>query len=87
MPRRSRPTSSPSGCLEPAADGFRNYLNGGYTVSVEELLVDRAQLLGLTAPEMTVLVGGMRVLGANAGPVPSRECSPGVRRCSPTTSS
>ena len=51
--------------LEPAADGFRNYLNGGYSVSAEELLVDRAQLLGLTAPEMTVLVGGMRVLNAN----------------------
>ena len=53
--------------LEPAADGFRNYLNGGYAVSAEELLVDRAQLLGLTAPEMTVLVGGMRVLDANYG--------------------
>jgi len=53
--------------LEPAADGFRNYLNGRYTVPAEELLVDRAQLLGLTAPEMTVLVGGMRVLNANFG--------------------
>ena len=53
--------------LEPAADGFRNYLNGGHTASAEELLVDRAQLLGLTASEMTVLVGGLRVLGANAG--------------------
>ncbi len=53
--------------LEPEADGFRNYLNGGYVVSAEELLVDRAQLLGLTAPEMTVLVGGMRVLGTNVG--------------------
>ncbi|MCY4440330.1 MAG: catalase/peroxidase HPI [Deltaproteobacteria bacterium] len=53
--------------LEPAADGFRNYLNGGHAVSAEELLVDRAQLLGLTAPEMTVLVGGMRVLDANFG--------------------
>ena len=53
--------------LEPAADGFRNYLNGRFTVSAEELLVDRAQLLGLTAPEMTVLVGGMRVLNANFG--------------------
>ncbi|HPE62762.1 MAG TPA: catalase/peroxidase HPI [Methanothrix sp.] len=51
--------------LEPAADGFRNYLKAKYTVSAEELLVDRAQLLTLTAPEMTVLVGGMRVLGAN----------------------
>ena len=53
--------------LEPAADGFRNFLNGGQTVSAEELLVDRAQLLGLTAPEMTVLVGGMRVLNTNVG--------------------
>ena len=53
--------------LEPAADGFRNYLNGGHAVSAEERLVDRAQLLGLTAPEMTVLVGGMRVLGTNFG--------------------
>ncbi|MDT8343379.1 MAG: catalase/peroxidase HPI [Thermohalobaculum sp.] len=51
--------------LEPIADGFRNYLKGDYTVSAEELLVDKAQLLTLTAPEMTVLVGGMRVLGAN----------------------
>lgn len=51
--------------LEPAADGFRNYLKAEYTVSAEELLVDRAQLLTLTAPEMTVLVGGMRVLNAN----------------------
>jgi catalase-peroxidase len=51
--------------LEPAADGFRNYLKAKYAVRAEELLVDRAQLLTLTAPEMTVLVGGMRVLGAN----------------------
>jgi catalase-peroxidase len=51
--------------LEPAADGFRNYLKARYSVSAEELLVDRAQLLTLTAPEMTVLVGGMRVLNAN----------------------
>jgi catalase-peroxidase len=51
--------------LEPAADGFRNYLKARYSVSAEELLVDRAQLLALTAPEMTVLVGGMRVLDAN----------------------
>ena len=54
--------------LEPTADGFRNYLRGKQRVSAEELLVDRAQLLTLTAPEMTVLVGGLRVLGANAGP-------------------
>ncbi|MCH8952363.1 MAG: catalase/peroxidase HPI [Proteobacteria bacterium] len=53
--------------LEPAADGFRNYLKTEYAVSAEELLVDRAQLMTLTAPEMTVLVGGMRVLNANAG--------------------
>jgi catalase-peroxidase len=53
--------------LEPAADGFRNYLRGKQRLSAEELLVDRAQLLTLTAPEMTVLVGGLRVLGANAG--------------------
>ncbi|MDH4317126.1 MAG: catalase/peroxidase HPI [Desulfobulbaceae bacterium] len=53
--------------LEPAADGFRNYLKTIYGVSTEELLVDRAQLLTLTAPEMTVLIGGMRVLNANFG--------------------
>ncbi|MCB9090480.1 MAG: catalase/peroxidase HPI [Calditrichae bacterium] len=51
--------------LEPAADGFRNYQKAKYAVSAEELLVDRAQLLTLTAPEMTVLVGGMRALNAN----------------------
>lgn len=51
--------------LEPAADGFRNYLKDKYSVPAEELLVDKAQLLTLTAPEMTVLVGGMRVLNAN----------------------
>jgi catalase-peroxidase len=53
--------------LEPKADGFRNYVNGKPRLSAEELLVDRAQLLKLTAPEMTVLVGGLRVLGANTG--------------------
>ena len=53
--------------LEPTADGFRNYLKTSYTVSAEELLVDRAQLLTLSAPEMTVLVGGLRVLNANVG--------------------
>jgi len=53
--------------LEPTADGFRNYLRGKQRLSAEGLLVDRAQLLTLTAPEMTVLVGGLRVLGANAG--------------------
>jgi catalase-peroxidase len=53
--------------LEPVADGFRNYLKTKYAVSAEEMLVDRAQLLTLTAPEMTVLVGGMRVLNINFG--------------------
>ena len=53
--------------LEPRADGFRNYLSGKQCMAPEEALVDRAQLLTLTAPEMTVLVGGLRVLGANAG--------------------
>jgi catalase-peroxidase len=53
--------------LEPKADGFRNYLQGKQRLSPEEMLVDKAQLLRLTAPEMTVLVGGLRVLGANAG--------------------
>jgi catalase-peroxidase len=53
--------------LEPVADGFRNYLRGKQLMSPEEALVDRAQLLTLTAPEMTVLVGGLRVLGTNAG--------------------
>jgi catalase-peroxidase len=51
--------------LEPMADGFRNYLKTSYTISTEELLLDKAQLLTLSAPEMTVLVGGMRALGAN----------------------
>ena len=53
--------------LEPEADGFRNYQKTAYTVSTEEMLVDKAQLLTLSAPEMTVLVGGLRVLGANTG--------------------
>ncbi|PBB27787.1 MULTISPECIES: catalase/peroxidase HPI [unclassified Mesorhizobium] len=53
--------------LEPIVDGFRNYVSGKQRLTVEEALVDRAQLLTLTAPEMTVLVGGLRVLGANAG--------------------
>ena len=51
--------------LEPLADGFRNYVGAGHMRSEEELLVDRAQLLTLTAPELTVLIGGLRVLGAN----------------------
>jgi catalase-peroxidase len=53
--------------LEPKADGFRNYRHGNGRLSAEEQLVDKAQLLRLTAPELTVLVGGLRVLGANAG--------------------
>ncbi|MBU8919403.1 catalase/peroxidase HPI [Bacillus sp. FJAT-29953] len=53
--------------LEPIADGFRNYQKGHFTVSPEELLVDKAQLLNLTAPEMTALIGGLRVLGTNHG--------------------
>jgi catalase-peroxidase len=66
--------------LEPTADGFRNYLRGEQRLSAEELLVDRAQLLTLTAPEMTVLVGGLRVLGANAG-----KCTHGVFTKRPET--
>ena len=53
--------------LEPIADGFRNYLKGKYTVPAETLLIDKAQLLTLTAPEMTVLIGGLRVLNTNVG--------------------
>ncbi|MDO8409577.1 MAG: catalase/peroxidase HPI [Phenylobacterium sp.] len=56
--------------LEPKVDGFRNYLQVRFSVPTEELLIDRAQLLGLSAPEMTVLVGGLRVLGANHGGSP-----------------
>jgi len=58
------------GVLEPKADGFRNYAKARYAVLPEELLVDKAQLLTLTAPEMTVLIGGLRVLGANFGGSP-----------------
>ena len=53
--------------LEPKGDGFRNYMSGEHRLSAEELLVDRAELLRLSAPEMTVLIGGLRVLGANLG--------------------
>jgi catalase-peroxidase len=56
--------------LEPIADGFRNYLKGKYTLPAEELLVDKAQLLTLTAPEMTALIGGLRVLNTNADSTP-----------------
>jgi catalase-peroxidase len=55
------------GVLEPVHDGYRNWLKEDYLVSAEELMLDRTQLMGLTAPEMTVLVGGMRVLGTNHG--------------------
>ena len=58
--------------LEPVADGFRNYLKGKYTVPAEALLIDKAQLLTLTAPEMTVLIGGLRVLNANVGQIQAR---------------
>ena len=58
------------GVLEPKADGFRNYRNAKFSVSDEEMLIDRAQLLTLTAPEMTVLIGGLRVLNANYGGSP-----------------
>src|SRR5262249_19705359 len=58
------------GYLEPVADGFRNYLKAQFTIPADELLIDKAQLLTLTAPEMTVLVGGLRVLGANHGNSP-----------------
>ena len=53
--------------LEPIHDGFRNWVKKNYVVSPEELLLDRAQLMGLTAPEMTALIGGMRVIGTNHG--------------------
>jgi catalase-peroxidase len=53
--------------MEPVADGFRNYLRSGQVLSAEELLVDRAQSLTLTAPEMTILIGGLRALNVNAG--------------------
>ena len=68
--RRSRPTSESFAALEPAADGFRNYRGKGNRLPSEYLLVDRANLLTLSAPEMTVLVGGLRVLGANSGQSP-----------------
>jgi catalase-peroxidase len=57
--------------LEPVADGFRNYLKTKFAVSAEELLINRAQLLTLTAPEMTVLIGGLRVLNTNFGQSPN----------------
>ena len=66
--------------LEPVADGFRNYLKKQYAVSAEELLVDKAQLLTLTAPEMTVLIGGLRALERERRPDPSTASSPSARR-------
>jgi catalase-peroxidase len=66
--------------LEPTADGFRNYVRKGLERSAEELLVDKAQLLTLTAPEMTVLVGGLRVLGANVGQSPHGVFTSGPKR-------
>ncbi len=68
------------GVLEPKADGFRNYLKAKYAVTAEELLVDKAQLLTLTAPEMAVLIGGMRMLGANYA-----DCKHGVFTTRPET--
>ena len=65
--------------LEPAADGFRNHLAEDHRLTAEYLLVDKANLLTLSAPEMTVLVGGLRVLGANAGGIRGRASSP-IRR-------
>ena len=67
MRRPSRPTCESFAVLEPYADGFRNYQKETYAVPAEALLVDKAQLLTLTAPEMTVLVGGLRVLDTNVG--------------------
>ena len=64
---RNRPTSSPSGYLQPRADGFRNYVRPGVKLQPETLLLDKAYLLDLSAPEMTALVGGMRALGTNVG--------------------
>ena len=66
--------------LEPKADGFRNYQKTKYAVSAEELLVDKAQLLTLTAPEMTVLIGGMRVLNTNFGGLSTASSPSGRRR-------
>ena len=66
--------------LEPIADGFRNYGKSQPYASAEELLVDKAQLLTLTAPEMTVLVGGLRALDANYGKSPARRVHRAVRR-------
>ena len=66
--------------LEPTADGFRNYLRAGETLSPETLLLERANLLKLTAPEMTVLIGGMRALNANFGQSNTASSPTGPRR-------
>src|SRR6202012_1759447 len=66
--------------LEPTVDGFRNYLGKGHRLPAEYLLIDRANLLNLSAPELTVLIGGLRVLGANAG-----QSSVGVLTSTPGT--
>ena len=69
-PPRSRPTSTSFAVLEPRGDGFRNYVADGDKLPPEQRLLDRANLLTLTPPEMTVLVGGLRALGANHGGSP-----------------
>ena len=74
--------------LRPLADGFRNYYHDAHFMAPEEALVDKAQLMRLSGPEMTVLVGGLRVLGANAvNNVEGRGCSRTIRASSRTTSS
>ena len=67
MRRRSRPDTLSFAPLEPIADGFRNYQKTRYAMPAEALLIDKAQLLTLTAPELTVLIGGLRVLDTNVG--------------------
>jgi catalase-peroxidase len=67
MPRREQTDAASFDVLEPVHDGYRNWQKAHYTAKPEELLLDRTQLMGLTAAEMTVLVGGMRVLGTNHG--------------------
>ena len=72
MPSQAQTDVESFKALEPVADGFRNYQKARFAVPAEALLIDRAQLLTLTAPEMTVLVGGLRVLGANFGQIEAR---------------
>ncbi len=66
--------------LEPVADGFRNFLKGKFRVPAEALLIDKAQLLTLTAPEMTVLIGGLRVLNVHAGRMRTASSPTGRKR-------